>query len=190
MISRKLIPFLLLSAVTANAAVNVNWTSAGNAIKQDDGTTNAPSTWYAQLIWSSDNSISALNPMSPFVPTDGEVVLKEQSLNGFNAAGFLSGGTVDATGLVPGDGIGGYVYTRVFNVLYSVAPSTPTFYGNSVAVSGPLAADIIAPPTPMTTSHAPVVTVNQRIVAIPEPSTYALAAVGIAAALWRRRRKA
>lgn len=190
MISRKLIPFLLLSAVSVNAAVNVNWTSAANAIKRDDGTTNAPSTWYAQLIWSSDNSISALNPVSPFLPTDGEVVLKAQALNGFNAAGFLSGGTVDTTGLAPGDGIGGFVYTRIFNVDFSGSPATPTLYGDSVALSGPLAADIINPPTPMTTSHAPVVTVSQRIVAIPEPSTYALAAVGVAAALWRRRRKA
>lgn len=190
MISRKFIPLLLLTALTADAAVNVNWTSAANAIKQSDGTTNAPSTWYAQLIWSADNVISPLNPADPFVPTGGEEILKEQQLNGFNAAGFLSGGTVDATGQAPGNGVGGFVYTRIFNVPYSVAPTTPTFYGDSVAINGPLAADIVAPPTPMTTTHAPVVTVNQQIVAIPEPSTYALAAVGIAAALWRRRRKA
>ncbi|MFO1489610.1 MAG: PEP-CTERM sorting domain-containing protein [Kiritimatiellia bacterium] len=39
-------------------------------------------------------------------------------------------------------------------------------------------------------AHNPTVIVNQEIVAVPEPSTYALALVGLVAALWRRRVKA
>jgi hypothetical protein len=181
----------MTAAVNASAVVNVSWTSVPNAIKQSDGTTNAPAGWYVQLIWSDDAVISPLNPVSPFVPTGGEQVLKAQ---GLTAGGFLSGGFVDATGKAPGDGVGGFVYTRVFNVPFSVTPNTPTMFGNSAAINGPLAADVPGspgiPPAINTTTHNPVVTVGQQIVAIPEPSTYALAAVGIAAALWRRRRKA
>ena len=184
--------FAILGAATANAVVSVNWTTPNNSIKGPDGTTNAPSTWIAQLIYSPDNAASALNPADPFVPTGGEHVMASRQLNVNNIAGRIFSATPKVSDA--DEFAGGFVYTRVFNVDYNGgSPTTPTFYGNSSVVSGPLQIETSTPSTIIAHWTAPTGTqlvVNQQIVAIPEPSTYALAAVGIAAALWRRRRKA
>ena len=184
--------FAILGAATANAVVSVNWTTPSNSIKGPDGTTNAPSTWIAQLIYSPDNAASALNPADPFTPTGGEQVMVSRELNVNNVAGRIFSASAKVSG---SDAFaGGFVYTRVFNVNYNGgSPSTPTFYGDSAVITGALQIETSNPSTILSHWSAPTGTqliVNQQIVAIPEPSTYALAGVGIAAALWRRRRKA
>ena len=181
----------ICAATSSFAVVSVNWLSPASAIKDADGTTNAPATWFAQLIWSDDAAVSPLNPADPFVPTGGESVFASNQISPGNVAGRVTVGKVsDAdNGLA-----GGFVYTRVFNVDFNGgSPGTPTFYGDSPVITGALLVETGDPTTVLrhwSTTTSGTLNVSQRIVAIPEPSTYALAAVGIAAALWRRRRKA
>ncbi len=189
---KRLAPLLMLVAGTMSslAVVSVNWSTPANSIKGPDGTTNAPSTWIAQLIYSPDNVASPLDGNSPFNPTEGEQVLASRQLNVNNIAGRIFSATPKVSAA---DGLaGGFVYTRVFNVDFNGgSPSTPTFYGNGAVITGPLVVESTDPTTVLAHWSSPTgtqVIVNQAVVAVPEPSTYAFFGVG-ALVLARRLRK-
>ncbi|MFO1489611.1 MAG: hypothetical protein U1F77_09965 [Kiritimatiellia bacterium] len=57
---------LVLSAgLSSHAVVNIDWSSTSGTILQSN-MTNAPYTWYAQLIWSPDAVASPFNAADPF----------------------------------------------------------------------------------------------------------------------------
>jgi hypothetical protein len=179
---------LLLSGVasSAMASVSINWISPANSILTDTSTA-APSTWIAQLIYSPDALVSPFDGANPFLPTEGEVVLRQgqlniNSINGRIVVGSVTGGA---------EYEGGFIYTRVFNVDFNGgSPSTPTLFGNSALVSGPLPAFSPTDPTTIInhSSTGLLVNVNQAVVIVPEPSTYAFFGLG-ALMVARRLRK-
>jgi PEP-CTERM motif len=179
----KLLSSLLLvvaGTCSSLAAVSVNWLTPSNSIKQADGTTNAPNTWMAQLIWSPDNVPSALDSNNPFVPTGGEVVMSARQM-GTSVAGRVIAGKTTLSG-TDATLITGFVYTRVFNVDFNGgSPGTPTFYGNSSVITGGLQIETIDAATIVNHWNSPTgvgLVVNQAVAVVPEPSTYAFLGVG------------
>ena len=180
----------VLGFTSAHATVSVNWNSGANAIKDNLGA-NAPNTWIAQLIWSPDNVISPVNPASPFVPTESEQVYFQQQMSAATAGRIISGQQNNSDNTLAG----GFVYTRVFNVDFNGgSPSIPTFFGNSPVIAGPLLVQDSDPTNGteiisyIAATSTNLLNVNQQIVAVPEPSTYAFLGMG-AVLIARRLRK-
>jgi hypothetical protein len=151
---------LLATGLGARAEVRINWVSPSSAIKMADGTTNAPSLWLAQLIFSPDAAVSPVDPLHPFAPTGGEAVLAERPLN----LNSLNGRIFSADPVLTGDSrAGGYVYTRVFNVNAAGGHSVrPTHFGDS-PVGGPLQVTTTDPNTIHSTLSHTTVTVNRLL---------------------------
>lgn len=190
----------IVSAVSFTyASVEIDWAMVdeNSFVFTQDGTTPLPygSVW--QLIWTqNDSSPNPANPLNPFLPTGGDIVLfTTQSPNSFGEDGFVETKVQDSNiGFV-----GGYVYTRVFNYQGNVDNFDPfledVWFGTSSVVSGPLGNVSLPPPDgALSTFHDPFpesFTINQQFLAIPEPGTLFL--VGIAGLrgmfVIRRRRK-
>lgn len=181
--------FAIFGAATANAAVSVNWLSPSNSIKQQDGTTNAPRSWMAQLIWSPDSAASPLDPANPFVPTGGEVVVNSRAM-GTSIDGRIIVGKISFADSLAG----GFVYTRVFNVDFNGgSPVTPNLFGNSAVITGGLVVETADPSTiaqHWASPLGPQLIVNQEVGVVPEPQTYALMLMGLGGLLLARRKRA
>lgn len=167
-------------ALPAYGTVSISWLS-GYGI--DDPAT--PGAGYdlpvgsrVQLIWSTNNSIEAVNPDDPTTPQGDDVLLDELFTTSIGA--FSSGGTYDAVvdhGWGEDAYLTGYVYLRVFN---TANPAGGTWYGESALVGGPLKDQDPPPgPTPDVVDIAPVETfvLNQQLPLNIQPS-------GIAGALF------
>ena len=118
--------------------VSVNWNTGSNSVLTATGTP-APSGWTAQLIWSPDDILSPLDPLHPYQPTGGEIVLRTVPLNEHGLAGRVVAGQQEFTDAF----VGGFVYTRVFNAGHNGGnPFFPSRYGECepTALTGPLAA--------------------------------------------------
>ena len=77
----------VMGSLVCQADVNITWNGLGTNPVLDESGGSAPNTFWAQLIWSADDVASAVDPGAPLMPTDGETVLQEQALNGFNLPG-------------------------------------------------------------------------------------------------------
>ena len=157
---------LAFTSKTGLADIQINFTSAKDTILQANGTTPAPATWMAQLIYAgADDVKSPYDPANPLVPRDDDRVLRSQRLNvlGGDAgvAGRIDGGQL----LVYTDNTmaGHRVYTRVFNVNYVGLPNagvpsgTPTLFGES-ALSAAMQIATVSPSSIL--KHSPVITVD------------------------------
>lgn len=180
----------LLAVLNASATITVNWVATWGI---DDpsvpgSTADLGSGGLAQLIWSPDGAMSAIDNANPLVPTGGEIVLRTIStwdnVNNF-VGGYIAVGTsgntyADGSGVLAAVSeaqlLAGSVYTRVFS---SGTPTTGTWWGqggldNTLADQDPT-------PSPFDESNiAPgsTYTLQYQITAIPEPSTLAIAGIG------------
>ncbi|WFB34323.1 PEP-CTERM sorting domain-containing protein [Kiritimatiellota bacterium B12222] len=179
-------------ATTTFGSVTITWnTLAGGEILLADGTTPAPSNYFAQLIWTPSETTSDLNPDNPLLPTGSEVVLYSQELNGFSLDGFILGPASNIN--IDDSFAGGYLYTRVFE---TNSPAIGDLYGQSSnfggnannAVDGSLTVTTANPTTGNTFNPVGII-VNQQIIAIPEPSTIVMLFMAFVGLVAYRKRK-
>jgi hypothetical protein len=112
------------------AEVQINWQSGLEDVYTNTAATvSAPANWLAQLIFTPDSVASPLNAAAPLIPTGGEVVLHTQQLNQLGLDGVIVGEQAFLDNL-PDIYVNGFVYTRVFNVVFG-SPTLPTLYGQS-----------------------------------------------------------
>lgn len=174
---------IAVGALTANATVSFNWLSGSGSVVLEDNSL-APRTWLAQVIWSADNVISPPSSADGLVPAVGDEVLFSNRING--NTGSTVNGRIQSQGQrdVGDQYAGGYLYTRVFDIDFG-SSATPTRYGTSLTISGPLLIDD-GIGTPETLTHNAGVAAGSLVVrAVPEPSTYAF--FGIGALVFARR---
>ena len=196
-IMNKFSPFLLffLSAnLFAGVTVNWNMNDPSDFVFLDDKSTPVPfgSVW--QLIWREDfGTPNAPDPLNPFLPTGGEVVLGTTRIpNSSNEPGYIFGITISDSS---NSYIGGYVYTRVFNFqddIVNFDPLSDSFsFGNSAVVTGPLGNTTSGDPSPaLPTVHDPKSFIlNQQFVAIPEPGTLAMILMAVGGIVYKIRRR-
>ncbi len=202
-----LLASLALMPSSSNAAISINFdTSAIDLGRIYDTQANAtaglttgrlPIGTIVQLIWTSDTTAGALDPLNPLTPTGGDITIN----NGLNnywtidaSAGRISHTITDSDSL-----IGGYVYARVFGAtstgsigigtMYLEAPVWSATPGTTTP-SGPL---VLATSDPATTLQFDItpgganIWLNQTIV--PEPSVLAFLGIGAALVAVRRMRR-
>ena len=188
--------FLLLFSLGAIASISVDWFTYGT-IYMNDGTTPLPVGSIAQLIWTSDSTISAAatNGANVLVPTGGEILLSQIALTDEGAI-YEGAATYNEEDYWIGDTnyfANGYVYTRVFAYLASSGvPTNDTWYGEGpVTTDGPISSQHASSPpapTPTDITGANSFTLNQQVV-IPEPTTMAIMGIGLLTLASRRFRR-
>ena len=150
-----------------------------------------------QLLWSSDATAGALNPLDPLNPTGGDSAIMNGANNYFTltSTGRMS---YDLTTLSDSY-IGGYVYVRVFDAVSVGAIGAGTMYleapvwsatPSSITPAGPLQLLTADPTTKLTLDITPGganIWLNQTIV--PEPSVLAFLGIGAALVAVRRMRR-
>lgn len=179
--------FIFLSS-SSFASISVNWSMPNVADEVSlPGPSALPDNSLWQLIWSITNTITQpFNPVSPFTPGGGEVLL-DQARNSGGGFIFNLGGSYDESNysLPSGTFTGGYVYTRVFDFQgdtssFTTAEVNNMLYEESV-FDGPL--ENTSNPTGFPTDHFPftgsgVVIMSQTSI-IPEPTTIAILIMSI-----------
>ena len=187
---------LLVASGVAQAKVAINWTWDDNrseGVYLSDGVTLLPQASTVQLIWSSlDSGLSAMNVLNPLTPTGaGEVVLATKASSGDGYWNFGVGNYEAAMGTY----VGGYVYQRVFNVSVGDTPvAGVNQYGESVEASAQLVdASAVPAPAPIGSylwdSSVSGGGYVMSVIAVPEPTTIALAFAGLGLLVVRRFRK-
>lgn len=138
-------------------------------------------TWTAQLIWSNDSTADmftdTMNPLTSLGAGETQLALLTPSYSNGRITGtdYLDSGFPESTTQTYSQ-TGGYVYARLFN---SLTPGEGSYYYQT-PVSGPMA----AAPTINTLFYGKVYFDTQIV---PEPSTYALVALGVGIIVLRRR---
>ena len=174
-----------LMAVTASyGTIAINWTASYGindpTIGIDDY--DLPIGSLAQLIWSSDAVMDAIDPFNPTVPQGGDLLLTN--------IWTISTGLIEAPGGTltfvdaADEYVSGYVYCRVFN---ASNPAASAWYGEGGLVGGPLNDQDPTPGLANTCDMAPLelFTLDQQVV--PEPATWALLGFGALVMAARRR---
>lgn len=195
-----------MQPVSSNAAIAINFdTTAVDLGRIYDTQANAtlagttgrlPIGTIVQLIWSSDTTAGALNPLNPLTPTGGDITINNGVDNYWtlNFAGRMSYSVSDTDAL-----LGGYVYVRVFNSLTTGGIGAGTMYleapvwsavPGALTLAGPLVAQTSDPATTLQLDITPGganIWLNQTIV--PEPSVLAFLGIGAAFLAVRRMRR-
>lgn len=159
---------------------------SGQSVFTDSSlTTAAPiGTWAAQLIWSSDSTADMFtNPDSPLTSlAPGEVQLAllfpDASAGRILSSDYTDAGFATASTTQTYAQNGGYVYARLFD---STTPGVGDYY-----VQLPISGLMAGPPSVNQYTYSNTY-FNTPIVAVPEPSTYALVALGLGIIALRRR---
>ena len=186
---KKIIICLLVtfSSSLVFASVTVNWSMPNASDAVFLPATNLPDNSLWQLIWSSTNlSTQSLNPVSPFIPQGGEVLLDEARNSG---GGFIFNlcGPYDATNysLPANTFVGGYVYTRVFDFQGNTSSFTVSEIDNMLFQESTFSAQLqdTSTPTGFPTDHFPFTgsgaVIMSQVNVIPEPTTIAILLMGI-----------
>lgn len=128
-----------MSAVFFYLKIDLNHTRTGDPFP--DG---LPLGALFQLIWSPDSTAGTIDPTNPTVPTGGDIVLDTYASTGpVSTHGItkdspnqtrIYGNADDPGGPLPNGGVGGFIYTRVFN---ASTPSNGNFYAETTP-SGPV----------------------------------------------------
>lgn len=192
MMKRLVAVMVIGGALCAQAKITVDWSTSFEVKNFGGGTLSAGAI--AQLIFSPDASISAVNPGTPFVPQGGEVLLGTFTFTGVDGyidvtvnftpgVGYLDGTSV-SYGAVAGTPtvLGGMVYTRAFN-----SGLAPTYYGEG-GMDVTLTEQIPGPASPDASDMAKT-SDFELTTPIPEPGVGVLVLAGAAVAMFRRRRQ-
>jgi hypothetical protein len=160
---------LLALSLPLFPSAQIDWLGS---VKTSDGSTDAPTSYWAQLIWSPDNSISILDINAPLSPTGGEIVLNGTGEN-LVAPGFIFGSPNYADGAFGTTIPTGFVYTRIFD---SSTPTIGSKFGESSLIS-PVQSFIPTNPASTTDQNFGTIIVSNEV--IPEPTTIAILLMGI-----------
>jgi len=202
----------LLGAGSAMATVSINWITTAQVLDPANAGAPIADGSIAQLLWSPDKTIDALDISNPLVPQGNDILIRQSTtaFNGYvidgpvNISGADAGTTLPAPynvedgeldGLPFGDYVFGppvagqdsMVYTRIFN---SAAPAIGDWYGEATVLNlsdqDPPAG---AGPGPQQLDFTGGVNTALTTQIIPEPATWAFMGLGLVAAVaWRRRR--
>ena len=183
---------IALVGISASAKITIDWKTNWEVLNNGGG--QLPAGSVAQLIYSPDAFISAVNAGTPFVPQGGEVLLGsfvftgtdgyiDVTVNFVPGAGYLDGTSVSYGAAAGAPTIAGaMVYTRAFN-----SGTTPTYYGEG-GIDSSLNEQLPSPTFPDVSNMATVTDV-QLTTPIPEPGVGVLVLAGAAVAMFRRRRQ-
>lgn len=170
------------------ASITLTWNSlSGDEVLLNDSSTFAPADYYAQLIWTPEQTASEIDPFNPLTPIGtNEVVVASQSLNTFGINGLIISGDVALDNTL----VGGFVYTRVFE---SANPQIGQFWGQSSNFGSnalnPAQGLTVTTSDPTTSNiHNPTgIVMNLQI--IPEPGTLAMILMAVGGIVYKIRRR-
>lgn len=178
-----IIILLTLIAYSSYGTIAVQWQSAyGIYDPATPGpvTYNLPAGSLAQLIWTPDPVIDPIDPYNPTVPQGNDILMDSIFTTFVGAFAHLSYGYEGVgpfIGITEPQLLSGYVYIRVFN---SPTPTIGSWYGESALLGGLSDQDppFGPPPPPDVIDIAPVELYHLPYQIVPEPTVFALAALG------------
>lgn len=175
---------LQIAALSAYAAININWATGTAGIVDQLGTPLSDGS-LVQLIWTPVSGPQAFDPFNPTTPQGDQILLQD---SGTQFGGLIiDGGTGNITsgslGLTSAELLAGYVFTRAFS---SDNPTIGDFYNDGGFAGGPLNNALAVPnPGPNDSDASGMMT---SIEIIPEPSVLAMMSLGGFLVMLRRRR--
>lgn len=172
--------FITLAVSSSYASFAANWFT-GNGINQPAalGGGPLPAGALVQLIWTPDPIIDPIDPFSPTNTTVNDIVLQNDltTMNFiFTFNNYFHEGVGPFTGFTEAQMLSGYIYVRVFNV---GSPGIGDYYGVS-QLEYPLQDQDPFPNIPNLLDISPYEDepFSNWIQIVPEPSVFALAALG------------
>lgn len=175
---KKTTVFLALLTVvfvfSSSAMINVYWSSDENAsqyVVLDNGTTPLPVNSIVQLIYSPDGIIGELNFANPLVPTGGDQLLMTYN----NTVSGYWVNVMTNFGSAVGDFVGGYLYSRIFNVQAGDTPTVGDYYVDGAIYGATVESPTINYAYAFSSDEIGGPLVVNTIIAVPEPGTIALA---------------
>lgn len=166
--------FMTFGCVAVSQAVVIHWAATTSLITYSS----------AQLVYVSQGSGATVEQILAGATVGGAV-----SGGGLNGSGQPSGVYERTASYASGSDIGAY-YVILFDGLSAAAVSQNSLAWNST--DGEITQDLMAPYTGVFVAGLPNGTtgIGNGWTPIPEPSTFALLAVGAAVVAWRRRKRA
>ncbi len=188
---------LMFCGMVANATVSISWvwnegTDGGVNAHDNSGFLQLGNV--VQLIWTSDQAVSAVSASDPLTPTGGDILLGQNTMtsDGWWNFGIASYDATLPPWSLPDDTfVGGYVYQRVFDDLaLDGLDSGIDYYADSISeqIVGPLNDQ---DPTPGTSNFSYLYSSGtfdgSNFSVIPEPTSMGLFLLGGLAMVIRRK---